>query len=750
VAILVCSAPAQERYLIAPNAEVIPLSPRESAAEVMKVRRTRNAASAATCPDKFTFGYTPEIYTANSNFGAFHRDVLGEWFVAPASGTIDTIFWYNREHIGAYDSTVYVRVHASNIGPQYGPGVRPGPFSPPCQNWGYWRNSNDLDQGVAAFLEDATDTAWVSTINAASQPSMPPIGAEIWGLGGYAVRIHPNSVGHAAMEDLAMPIVVTAGDKFFVSMRVGHEPDSLGGHKEEGTQEDRTEWNASGFAGSIIDPEYPSHNWKFYEHDKGPSNCSGFPIDSIRKGWVARGGYADDTLSVAAYNFWYVMTVVSNTPPVISEYDPWIIALCCYPPSIDALIEDCDAENPSRAGVDSAFVVYTLGGERQPEIAMTNIGGSAWEGLLPAFQTDTTIEYRIRAVDKAGAVSYSRMTPYRVVRLGNAWYDVDTADAGVTHDIHETGTAIALGAFFGPPGAPQDFDPLDAGTAGPFDLGGPFVAFGDTFRYAWIGVDGAMALSRRLADTLDVSAKGLYAPAWDFPYATAVDRGRAADGMPRMTLAPFYNDLRLPAAGSAGSGAIRFGAGDSCTFVAEWDSLGGVAGGNSFRVVLDRCDESVTYEYAGMGDGGMDSTALIGMQNDPASAQLSGSYLFLNRHFSPAQTTARSNWRVRMTPRTALGVAEAPPLPAAYELAQNYPNPFNPVTTIRYALPVASAVRLGVFNLLGQEVASLVRAVEGPGMKSVQFDARNLPSGVYVYRLQAGAFTDAKKLLILK
>ena len=160
--ILSLSVHAQQRYLVAPNSEVIPLTPQESAVEVAKSRSLRSSASAESCPDKFTFGYSPGIYTVNGNFGSYHRDVLGEWFVAPASGTIDSIFWFNRALIGAYDSTVYLRVHRSNIGPAYGPGARPGPFNPPCQNWGYWENLNDLDQHVAAFIEDATDTTWIS------------------------------------------------------------------------------------------------------------------------------------------------------------------------------------------------------------------------------------------------------------------------------------------------------------------------------------------------------------------------------------------------------------------------------------------------------------------------------------------------------------------------------------------------------------------------------------------------------------
>lgn len=89
-------------------------------------------------------------------------------------------------------------------------------------------------------------------------------------------------------------------------------------------------------------------------------------------------------------------------------------------------------------------------------------------------------------------------------------------------------------------------------------------------------------------------------------------------------------------------------------------------------------------------------------------------------------------------------------VPARYVLMQNYPNPFNPTTTIRYTLPNAIYVTLKVYDILGRELKTLVDAYQGAGYKSVQFDATHYASGIYFYRLQAGKFTDTKRLLLLR
>jgi hypothetical protein len=88
--------------------------------------------------------------------------------------------------------------------------------------------------------------------------------------------------------------------------------------------------------------------------------------------------------------------------------------------------------------------------------------------------------------------------------------------------------------------------------------------------------------------------------------------------------------------------------------------------------------------------------------------------------------------------------------PESYLLQQNYPNPFNAQTTIRYELPHSGFVSLAVYDARGRLMADLVNGVRSAGAQELTFDAADLPSGVYFYRLQAGGFTDVKKMVLVK
>jgi hypothetical protein len=88
--------------------------------------------------------------------------------------------------------------------------------------------------------------------------------------------------------------------------------------------------------------------------------------------------------------------------------------------------------------------------------------------------------------------------------------------------------------------------------------------------------------------------------------------------------------------------------------------------------------------------------------------------------------------------------------PTEYTLSQNYPNPFNPSTVISYSLPSAANTKLIIYNTLGQTLKVLENEFKNPGNYSVNFDASSLPSGIYFYKLEAGRFTQVKKMIFIR
>jgi len=99
---------------------------------------------------------------------------------------------------------------------------------------------------------------------------------------------------------------------------------------------------------------------------------------------------------------------------------------------------------------------------------------------------------------------------------------------------------------------------------------------------------------------------------------------------------------------------------------------------------------------------------------------------------------------------TASEIVKENYLPNDYLLSQNYPNPFNPATVISFQLPVGSRVTLKVYDVLGTEIETLVNEEKSAGKYELNWNAVNLPSGVYFYKLQAGSFIQTRKMILLK
>jgi hypothetical protein len=134
-------------------------------------------------------------------------------------------------------------------------------------------------------------------------------------------------------------------------------------------------------------------------------------------------------------------------------------------------------------------------------------------------------------------------------------------------------------------------------------------------------------------------------------------------------------------------------------------------------------------------------------------------YAYIDKSYVPGTTyyrlkqidkDATVHYTEAIQPSGTNGVTEKKPLPTEFALSQNYPNPFNPSTVIEFALPRDARVKLEVFNILGQQVMTLVDEMRSAGYHSVRVDGKDLSSGMYLYRLSTGTQSFMRKFLLLK
>ncbi|RFM23227.1 MAG: T9SS C-terminal target domain-containing protein [Candidatus Thermochlorobacter aerophilum] len=173
-----------------------------------------------------------------------------------------------------------------------------------------------------------------------------------------------------------------------------------------------------------------------------------------------------------------------------------------------------------------------------------------------------------------------------------------------------------------------------------------------------------------------------------------------------------------------------------------------VVAGTDYHLVLSLANPASTDTLLIAGDNGSVPT-------NRSSVFQNGQWANFDGANSPLTGTARlSNLIIRPVITTVTGISSVeretylPPL--QYELSQNYPNPFNPETTIRFSIARREEVLLEVFDVLGRKVATLVNEQLAPGSYVVRFNAATLSSGIYFYRMRAGAFSQSKKMMLIK
>jgi hypothetical protein len=156
-----------------------------------------------------------------------------------------------------------------------------------------------------------------------------------------------------------------------------------------------------------------------------------------------------------------------------------------------------------------------------------------------------------------------------------------------------------------------------------------------------------------------------------------------------------------------------------------------------------------TNTWSTLGTGSSNGVSIGGVSGNVTALAVSGNEVYVGGEFTLAggiASTFIARWIGGATNVEPISID----MPSTYLLQQNYPNPFNPSTTILFSIPTSEFVTLKVYDLLGREIATLVNENLSAGSYSYNFDAKNLTSGVYLYKLQAGKYSETKKMLLSK
>ena len=182
-------------------------------------------------------------------------------------------------------------------------------------------------------------------------------------------------------------------------------------------------------------------------------------------------------------------------------------------------------------------------------------------------------------------------------------------------------------------------------------------------------------------------------------------------------------DNETPSAGLTYNAYVKNESGDII-----WNSLADSSNGYRYIPALGNAQQNTSWSIRNLPDG-----------NYYWSVQA------LDNNFAGSQFAAEGSFLIGTT-----GIEESGN-PATFSLSQNYPNPFNPTTTINYSIPKKGNVSLKVFDVLGNEIKTLVNEEKLIGNFKVEFDATNLASGIYLYNLQIGEeYSETKKMILIK
>jgi len=447
---------------------------------------------------------------------------------------------------------------------------------------------------------------------------------------------------------------------------------------------------------------------------------------------------------------------IQSFPPVITSVirDPVLVG---YGNSVTVSTQITDQDGT----ISSASLFYRKNMGVNIELAMTNTGGSNYEATIPAQSDSSIIDFFIKAVDNDNNVA---ITPSDTLR--NRYYYFVLNRPLTIQDVQYNPYGGIYTAYHGYEVTISGIVTADTTDLKGTETGtvlGPML-FMQNGTGAWSGIKINGALVNDLYRGYDITVTGTMGEDFGMTQIYGIDDPSDLTINSMVNPLPEPQVLMTATVGTATSGTIEAEQWESVLLkyenisVTDQNADGGIGpydppNNYNYGDILV-ADGSSTNTRIGLQFGshsyhnfwffGQDTIPNYVRQGDTFGS-LTGIlwFGFSNYKLLPRKNDDFVDW--------VTDVEYDDVVPSEYSLMQNYPNPFNPSTNIEFSLPVEGNVTLKIFNLLGEEVRTLIsNELKSAGKHSVTFDAGNLATGIYIYRLQSGDFASNKKMILLK
>jgi len=695
----------------------------------------------------------------NTNFGFFGYDVMFQYFEAPADLTIKAAgFAVSDDSAAAAGGTFSVRLLKLNWTmdelKQFTAATKEG----------YYPSDNDGAGNADPFGEEATGN-WVSEDE--NNP-LPPWadnadpGAngwdyDLWSDAGFGWPVSPETSNGAGeylnwveMINLGFEPQVLKGEVFAVAV-INDVP-----------APNDDEANRIGF---FSDNTLGIPAWKYYE--------MGRATDGVDVGWWTR---------LYTWDFAVAVDITGDLPPTIDDMTILGTTLSTDNRTVSATITDT---NPGggNSGVASADLVYTVDGGDEIRVPMS-ADGDMFSADIPGQSPGTEVTYWIEAEDVEGNGSVSGIAPtYRIFAIENPnallVFNGFTSASGYPQSYY-----FGVGDFANYSVLDWDHDSwayggltenLLAGYKNVIEIttNGPSYDNSELVQ-AWLEADGTR-------NYMVAGDEYLGATFYGWPGASApltTQEGEFAHDILGVTT--YYSDIVStstdvnvvhPVEGSALGGPLfdlytQISADSGWTADMNYDpqyeistSIPNWLDGVDFAGDVEVDMMGVSLDPSTLGNeypiGGHRELAagnkIVFLSYDPISVNSDNAGGHAQYWWYGFTSEAPQVQALKWFGADVVGIGDdINGIVSKYELGQNYPNPFNPSTKIAFAVPKQGNVTLKVYNLLGQEVATLLNEVKSAGVHEVSFNGIDLSSGVYFYTLTSGDFVSTKKMMLIK